>query len=127
MVSTSHQNRALTRYGQAPMSPNPIHYAGLGGIIGRHLHLNLVPNHQPDETLAHLSGNMRKNLVFTGKLDLEHGSGKNGRDGSLNLNSLVFPICPLLGSTVVRAAPPAPAPSSSSSWWSCDNLFLGWM
>ena len=67
------------------MSPNPIHYAGLGGIIGRHLHLNLVPNHQPDETLAHLSGNMRKNLVFTGKLDLEHGSGKNGRDGSLNL------------------------------------------
>ena len=108
-----------------PPLPDSINDPGLGGIVRGHLHLDLVSHHQANEPLPHLAGNMRQQFVIAGKLHLEHGPSKNSRNGALHFNGLGLSVSALPGALVLTPAPPAPAPAPSSSWWSCDNSFLG--
>ena len=63
-----------------------INDASFGGVIGRHLHFHSVPNREANETLPHLSGNMRENEMIVRKRDAKHGSGKHRHNGAFQLN-----------------------------------------
>ncbi len=108
-----------------PSLPDSIHDPGLGGIVGRHLHLDLVTHHQANEPLPHLAGNMRQHFVVAGELHLEHCPSEHGRNGTLHFNGLVLTVSSLPGALVFTPAPSASTSAPSSSWWSCDNSFLG--
>ena len=53
------------------------------GVVRRHLHSHPITDCKPDETFAHLSGNVRENKMIVRKCDAEHGSGQHHHDGAL--------------------------------------------
>ena len=63
-----------------------INDAGLGGVVRRHFHFHPVPNCKPNETFAHLSGNVRENQMIVRERDAKHGSGQHRHDGALQLD-----------------------------------------
>jgi hypothetical protein len=52
-----------------------INDASFGGVVGRHLHFYPVSNRETNETLAHLSGNVRENEMIVRERDTKHGPG----------------------------------------------------
>ena len=103
---------------------DPIDDPCFGGVVWRHLHLDLVSDHEANESLPHFTRNVGQNFVITGEFDLEHGSRQNRGNRALHLDGLILPVSSLLRPTVFTAPSPAPA-SPSSSWWSRDNSILG--
>jgi hypothetical protein len=63
-----------------------INDASFGGVVRRHLHFYPIPDCKSNETLAHLSGNVRENLMIVRQRDAKHGSGKHRHDGALQFN-----------------------------------------
>ena len=63
-----------------------INDAGFAGIIRRHLHFHPVADRKPNETFAHLSGDVRQNKMLVRKRDPKHGPGKHHRDSALQLD-----------------------------------------
>jgi hypothetical protein len=63
-----------------------INDAGFGGVVRRHLHFHPVPNCKPNETFAHLSGNVRENEMIVRECDAKHGSGEDRHDSALQLD-----------------------------------------
>jgi len=43
-----------------------------GQIIGRELQRYFISGHDPDEMLAHFTGNMRKHVALARKIDTKH-------------------------------------------------------
>ena len=64
-----------------------INDASFGGVVGRHFHSYSITNCQTNESLAHLSGDVRENKMLVRKRDAEHCPGKHHRDGALQLDS----------------------------------------
>jgi len=97
----------------------------LRGVIGRHLHLHLIADHETDETFPHFSRNMSEHLVTTGKFDFEHRACKNGRNRALNLNRLCLiglgTIFRILTKTAFSTTPRAASSTTKISWLS-DNI-----
>jgi hypothetical protein len=63
-----------------------INDASFGGVVGRHLHSYSIANCQTNESLAHLSGDVRENKMLVRKRDAKHRPGKHHRDGALQFN-----------------------------------------
>jgi hypothetical protein len=63
-----------------------INNSRFGGIVRRHLHFHPIPNCKPNETPAHLSGNVSENQVIVRERDAEHGSRKHRRDGAFQFD-----------------------------------------
>ena len=63
-----------------------INDTSFGGVVGRHLHSHSITNCQANESLAHLSGDVRQNKMLVRKRDAKHGSGKHHRDGALQFD-----------------------------------------
>jgi hypothetical protein len=63
-----------------------INDAGFGGVVGRHLHFHPVANCKPNETFAHLAGNVRENEMIVRECDAKHGSGEHRHDGALQFD-----------------------------------------
>ena len=63
-----------------------INDAGFGGVVRGHLHFHPVPNCKPNETFAHLPGNVRENQMIVRERDAKHGSGQHRHDGTLQLD-----------------------------------------
>jgi hypothetical protein len=63
-----------------------INDASFGGVVGRHFHFHPIPDCKPNETLAHLSGNVRENLMIVRQRDAKHGSGEHRHNGTLQFN-----------------------------------------
>jgi len=59
---------------------------GFGGVVRRHLHFYPVPDCKPNETLAHLAGNVRQNKMIVRERDAKHGSGQHRHDSALQLD-----------------------------------------
>ena len=66
----------------------PINDARLGSVVGRHLHFYSITDRETDETLAHLSRDVRENEVVVRKRNPKHRSGKHRHDGALYFNGL---------------------------------------
>jgi hypothetical protein len=60
--------------------------AGFGCVVRRHLHFYPVPDCKPNETLAHLAGNVRENEMIVRQRDAKHGSGQHRHDSALQLD-----------------------------------------
>jgi hypothetical protein len=54
----------------------PIDYPAATQVVRRQLYKYLVTRKDPDEVLAHLSGDVRQDLVFVLQFHSEHGIGK---------------------------------------------------
>jgi len=97
----------------------------LRGVIGRHLHLHLIADHETDETFPHFSRNMGEHLVSTGQFDFEHRACKNGRNRALNLNRLFLiglgTIIRILTKTAFSTTLRAASSTTKISWLS-DNI-----
>ena len=65
-----------------PVLIEAIDDAGLGQIVGRHFELHAVAGGQADETLAHLAGDVREDLMAVGQLHPKHGARQHLGDGS---------------------------------------------
>src|SRR5206468_4440103 len=65
-----------------------INDARFGSVIGRHLHFYSITDRQTDETLAHLSRDMRENEMVVRKRNPKHGSRKHRHDGTFYFNGL---------------------------------------
>ena len=63
-----------------------INDAGFGGVVRRHLHFHPVPNCKPNETFAHLPGNVRENEMIVRERDAKHGSGEHRHDSAFQLD-----------------------------------------
>ena len=63
-----------------------INNTSFSGVVRRHLHFHSITNCKPNETFAHLSGNMRKNQALVCERDAKHGSGQHHGDGALQLD-----------------------------------------
>ena len=50
----------------------PERYSRLGQIVGRHLHVDLVPDANADEVLPHLARDMSQDFVPVGQSHTEH-------------------------------------------------------
>lgn len=57
-----------------------------GGVVRRHFHFHSITDCKPNETFAHLSGNVRQNHALIRKRDAKHCSWEHHRDGALQLN-----------------------------------------
>ena len=64
----------------------PINDACFVNVVRRHFHFDAVANGKADEAFAHLSRNMREDIVFVRERDSEHGAGQNGCDSSFHLD-----------------------------------------
>jgi hypothetical protein len=56
------------------------------GVVRRHLHSYSIPYCKPNETFAHLPGNMRENQTFVRERDAKHSPGQHHRDGAIQLD-----------------------------------------
>ena len=106
-------------------STHPIHDPGFGRVVGRHLHLHAVTDHQTDETLPHFPGDVRQQFVTTGELHLEHRSRKNRGNDSFHLHRLLLPVRrPVLSAALKIITAPtttSAAASSASFFWGSWN------
>ena len=68
-----------------------INDAGFGSIVGRHLHFHSITNGKPNETFAHLSGNVGENKMIVRERDAEHRSWKHHHDGNLQYDRFLRP------------------------------------
>ncbi len=66
-----------------------INDASFARIVRRHFHFHPVADCKPNETFAHLSGDVRQNKMLVRKRDTKHGPGKHHRDGALQLDGFV--------------------------------------
>jgi hypothetical protein len=70
-----------------------INDTGLLGVVRGHLELHAVTDHEADETLAHLAGDVREHFVAGGELDLEHGACEHSADGAIEFDRFFFLCC----------------------------------
>ena len=66
----------------------PVNDARLGGVIGRHFHFYSITDRQTNETLAHLSRDMRENEMVVRKRNPKHRSRKHRHDGAFYFDGL---------------------------------------
>jgi hypothetical protein len=66
-----------------------INNPSFSGVVGRHLHFHPVPDCKPNETFAHLPGNVRENEMIVRKRDAKHGSGEHRHDGALQFDCFI--------------------------------------
>jgi hypothetical protein len=78
--------------------------ARLGGVVGRHLHSHSITNCKPNESLAHLSGDVRENKMIVRERDAKHRSWKHHHDGALQFDGLlrIHTVVDLQGVSVRR-------------------------
>jgi len=80
----------------------------LGGVVGGHFHLDAVTDHETDKAFTHFTRNVSEDFVTTVEFDLEHSSGKDGRDRAFECDGLVtgfwlFESCATASATFVAA------------------------
>jgi hypothetical protein len=63
-----------------------INDASLGGVVGRHFHFHAITDCKPNETFAHLSGNVRENEMIVREGDAKHGPRQDRRNRALQLD-----------------------------------------
>jgi hypothetical protein len=63
-----------------------INDASFARVVWRHLHSYSITNCQSNESLAHLSGDVRQNKMLVRKRDAKHRPGKHHRDGALQFD-----------------------------------------
>ena len=63
-----------------------INDASFARVVWRHLHSYSITNCQANESLAHLSGDVRQNKMLVRKRDAKHRPGKHHRDGALQFD-----------------------------------------
>ena len=56
--------------------------ARLVQIVGRHLDVHFITDGNPDEVLAHFTGDVSEDFVTIGQSDAKHGAGQHLRHGS---------------------------------------------
>jgi len=56
------------------------------GVVRRHLHFHAITDCKPNETFAHLSGNVRENEMIVREGDAKHGPGQDRRNRALQLD-----------------------------------------
>src|SRR5437867_3586591 len=66
----------------------PVGDPAAGQVVGRELHLDLVPRQDPDEIHAHLAGHVREYLVSVLELHPEHGVRERLDHGAFHLNGI---------------------------------------
>ena len=66
-----------------------INDASFARVVWRHLHSYSITNCQANESLAHLSGDVRQNKMLVRKRDAKHRPGKHHRDGALQFDGFV--------------------------------------
>ena len=66
-----------------------INDATFARVVWRHLHSYSITNCQSNESLAHLSGDVRQNKMLVRKRDAKHRPGKHHRDGALQFDGFV--------------------------------------
>ena len=106
-----------------PLSAESVDNPRLGGVIRRHLHLDPVSDHQTNEALPHLPGNMRKQLVAAGQFHFEHCSGKHRGNGTVHLYRFFLTIGGRVFTTTFKVITTATAASATST--SSTTLFRG--
>ncbi len=57
-------------------------------VVRGHFELHAVAVGEADEAFAHLSGDVRENLVLIGEFDTEHGARENGDDLAFGFDKL---------------------------------------
>jgi hypothetical protein len=65
-----------------------INDSGFGGVVWRHFHFHSITNCKPNETFAHLSGNVRENQAIVCERNAKHGSGQHHHNGALELDRI---------------------------------------
>jgi hypothetical protein len=63
-----------------------INDASFGAVVGRHFHFHSVSDCKSNETLAHLPGNVRENLMIVRQRNAKHGSGEHRHDDALQFD-----------------------------------------
>jgi hypothetical protein len=63
-----------------------INDARFGSVVWRHLHFHSITNCKPNESFAHLPGDVRQNKVIVRKRDAKHGSWKYHGDDALQFD-----------------------------------------
>jgi hypothetical protein len=114
------QKNRIGRSGRNRRSAHAEHDAGLGEVVGRHLHFDFVPDDESDEAFAHFSGDVGEHLVTAGKFHTEHRSGKHCGNFAFDLDGLFFVVFGLLafvraGSATAAAIATAAASTTSSA------------
>jgi hypothetical protein len=66
-----------------------INDATFARVVWRHLHSYSITNCQSNESLAHLSGDVRQNKMLVRERDAKHRPGKHHRDGALQFDGFV--------------------------------------
>jgi hypothetical protein len=66
-----------------------INDATFARVVWRHLHSYSITNCQSNESLAHLSGDVRQNQMLVRKRDAKHRPGKHHGDGALQFDGFV--------------------------------------
>ena len=66
-----------------------INDASFAGVLWRHLHSYSITDCQANESLAHLSGDVRQNKMLVRKRDAKHRPGKHHRDGALQFDGFL--------------------------------------
>jgi hypothetical protein len=56
------------------------------GVVRRHLHSHSITDCKPNETFAHLSGNVRENQTLVRERDAKHGPRQHHHDGALQFD-----------------------------------------
>src|SRR3990170_2536018 len=72
------------------VSLKPVRDPAAGQVIGRELHLDLVPGEDPDEVHAHLAGHVCQHLVAVLELHAEHGVRQRLHHGAFDLDRIFF-------------------------------------
>jgi len=91
-----------------------INDTGFGGVVRRDLHFHPVPNCKPNETFAHLPGNVRENQMIVRKGDAKHGSGEHRRDGAFQFYCFFRIHCAVPGVLPVSNVGPENFPGPTS-------------
>lgn len=65
-------------------------------VVGRHLELHAIADHEPDEPLPHFTGNMGQHRVLSAvELHPKHGPRENSRNRPFNLKAIFGRIAAL--------------------------------
>ena len=59
------------------------------GVVRRHLHSHPITDCKPDETFAHLSGNVRENQALVREGDAKHRTGQDHHDGAFQFDGFL--------------------------------------
>src|SRR5262245_32556189 len=87
---TRHRSHIGLTDGLTFISAIPVRDSAAREVVGRKLHLHLVPGQDPDVVLAHLPGDRRENVVPALELDAEHRARKGLGDLAFDLDLVLL-------------------------------------